>query len=70
MGRMLVRMPISGYFGGRGERVAAEMRKRYGKGWKRVFYATAAKSNARPGDAKSEDPRDARRQALKKRRHR
>lgn len=34
-------MPIGKYFKGDGETVAADMQKRYGKDWKRVFYATA-----------------------------
>jgi len=33
-------MPISKYFHGEGEKVAASMKKTYGDRWKRVFYAT------------------------------
>lgn len=41
-------MPIEKYFKGRGEEVAREMRKRYGKRWKRIFYATANKMGLVP----------------------
>lgn len=37
-------MPLSKYFGGHGEEVMADMKKRYGsKRGKREFYATANK---------------------------
>ena len=37
-------MPISGYYGGSGEKVMANMTKEYGaKKGKQVFYATANK---------------------------
>lgn len=44
-------MPKSEYFGGHGAEVAANMKKQYGaeKG-ERVFYATANKRGAKPGD--------------------
>lgn len=44
-------MPIGAYYGGRGEKVAAQMRKRYGPDWRRVFYATANKTQLKPGKA-------------------
>lgn len=44
-------MPKSEYFGGHGDKVAANMKKEYGaeKG-ERVFYATANKRKAKPGE--------------------
>jgi len=33
-------MPISKHYKGHGKKVARSMKKRYGKSWKRVFYAT------------------------------
>lgn len=33
-------MPLSKYFHGHGEEVAADMQRRYGSRWKQVFYAT------------------------------
>lgn len=41
-------MPQSAYFRGHGGEVAKAMRKRYGKRWKRVFYATANKRDMNP----------------------
>jgi len=41
-------MPISEYFRGKGEKVAAAMKKRYGARWKQVFYATAKKLGLEP----------------------
>jgi hypothetical protein len=42
-------MPISEYYGGKGERVMRTMVKRYGaKEGKRVFYATANKQHLKP----------------------
>jgi hypothetical protein len=41
-------MPISKYFGGHGEEVAANMQRQYGSDWKRVFYATANKRGQAP----------------------
>jgi hypothetical protein len=41
-------MPVGKYYGGRGEKVKAEMRKRYGtKKGDEVFYATANKQKKR-----------------------
>jgi hypothetical protein len=42
-------MPISAYYGGHGEKVMANMKKRYGERGKRVFYATANKRGQAPG---------------------
>lgn len=39
--------PISKYYSGHGEKVAKDMKKRYGKRWKEVFYATANKAKAK-----------------------
>lgn len=41
-------MPLSEYYGGHGKSVARDMKKRYGKRWKQVFYATASKLGLRP----------------------
>lgn len=41
-------MPFGEYFGGKGRRVADQMKKRYGKDWERVFYATANKMGLKP----------------------
>lgn len=38
-------MPIEKYFKGHGEKVAEDMKKRYGARWKEVFYATANKKD-------------------------
>jgi hypothetical protein len=46
-------MPLSKYYGGRGAKVMAQMKKRYGaKKGKQVFYATANKMH-QPGGAKA-----------------
>lgn len=37
-------MPLKHYFSGHGDEVASDMKKRYGRDWKRVFYATANKT--------------------------
>lgn len=43
-------MPESEYFGGKGEKVMAAMKARYGaKKGKSVFYATANKRGQKPG---------------------
>ena len=43
-------MPISEYYGGKGERVMRTMQKRYGKkAGERVFYATANARHLKPG---------------------
>ena len=43
-------MPISAYYKGHGEKVMADMEKRYGeKQGERVFYATANKRKMKPG---------------------
>lgn len=43
-------MPISEYYSGKGKKVMASMKKRYGsKKGKRVFYATANKRKHNPG---------------------
>lgn len=43
-------MPIGEYFEGSGKKVLANMQKEYGaKKGKSVFYATANKRNAKPG---------------------
>jgi hypothetical protein len=45
-------MPISKYFKGSGEKVMGKMKKEYGEDeGKRVFYATANKSNMGPSDS-------------------
>jgi len=45
-------MPISKYFKGSGSKVMSNMKKEYGEEeGKRVFYATANKSNMGPSDA-------------------
>jgi len=41
-------MPIAAYYRGHGKQVAEQMKKRYGKRWKRVFYATANKTKQKP----------------------
>ena len=33
-------MPLSAHYSGKGEKVAASMKKQYGSRWKQVFYAT------------------------------
>jgi len=44
-------MPIDKYYGGHGSKVMTSMMKEYGeKKGKNVFYATANKRNAKPGD--------------------
>lgn len=40
-------MPLSKHFGGKGEKVAASMKKEYGADWKRVFYATDNKQKTK-----------------------
>ena len=43
-------MPVSEYFKGEGSKVMKSMQKQYGKkAGERVFYATANKKNAKPG---------------------
>ena len=43
-------MPIAAYYKGHGEKVMADMEKRYGeKEGKSVFYATANKRGMKPG---------------------
>jgi len=47
-------MPISGYYGGKGERVMRTMVKRYGaKKGKQVFYATANARHLKPPKRKA-----------------
>lgn len=48
-------MPVSKHFGGHGGEVMAAMKKTYGDGAKKVFYATEnkAKSAAKKGPRKS-----------------
>lgn len=43
-------MPISKYFGGKGEKIMSAMQKTYGKGKKakQVFYAMANKRGEKP----------------------
>lgn len=41
-------MPIEKYFEGHGDKVARSMKKKYGKRWKEVFYATANKKGMNP----------------------
>lgn len=41
-------MPISKYYGGHGEEVMRDMRKRYGERAEEVFYATANKRDQKP----------------------
>lgn len=42
-------MPISEYYKGKGKKVMASMKKRYGpEAGKRVFYATANKQKMKP----------------------
>lgn len=42
-------MPISEYYGGKGERVLRTMQKRYGaKEGKKIFYATANARHLKP----------------------
>ena len=36
-------MPLSEHYQGEGKKVARSMKRRYGKDWKRVFYATENK---------------------------
>lgn len=44
-------MPVGEYFGGHGAKVMKNMEKEYGaKKGKSVFYATANKKGAKPGD--------------------
>ncbi len=44
-------MPVGAYFGGNGQKVKRQMRKKYGKkAGDRVFYATANKQAQRPED--------------------
>ena len=44
-------MPIGKYYGGHGSEVMANMKKQYGgKKGESVFYATANKRNAKPGE--------------------
>lgn len=44
-------MPIAKYFRGKGEKVMADMKDRYGaKDGERAFYATANKKKQRPED--------------------
>jgi len=33
-------MPVSAHYNGHGKKVARSMKRRYGRDWKRVFYAT------------------------------
>jgi hypothetical protein len=46
-------VPLDAYYGGHGKRVAEQMKKRYGKRWRQVFYATANAKGQNPGDKKS-----------------
>jgi hypothetical protein len=41
-------MPVSAYFGGKGDQVLAKMVREYGKKGKQVFYATANAQNQTP----------------------
>lgn len=41
-------MPISKYFQGKGEEVAAKLKARYGKKWKNYFYGLANKWKQKP----------------------
>lgn len=44
-------MPVSEYYSGHGDKVMANMQKEYGaKKGKSVFYATANKKGAKPGE--------------------
>ncbi len=46
-------MPVSKYFGGKGEKVMGSMTKQYGaKKGKSVFYATANKQKQNPAEEK------------------
>ena len=46
-------MPVSGYYGGHGDKVMDEMRSKYGdKEGERVFYATANKRKQKPGESR------------------
>jgi hypothetical protein len=50
-------MPLSKYFGGRGEKVMREMKARYGEErGERIFYATARKRGHEPGSTKKVRP--------------
>jgi hypothetical protein len=40
-------MPLSEHYKGDGEKVARSMKRRYGKRWKQVFYATENKQKKR-----------------------
>jgi len=40
-------MPVTKHYKGHGEKVARSMKRRYGKDWKRVFYATENKQKKR-----------------------
>ena len=42
-------MPLSKHYGGKGEKVARDMKKRYGKNWEEVFYATENKRKKNKG---------------------
>jgi len=54
-------MPISEYFKGSGEKVMADMKKRYGeKEGERRFYATANARNAKPGQKMTKSKRKTR----------
>ena len=44
-------MPVSRHFQGKGEKVMAAMKRRYGKRAERVFYATETKQKAEHSDA-------------------
>ena len=57
-------MPLSKYYKGHGEKVMAEMKKRYGKRGESVFYATAKKRRMSP--KKHSKRRDQLRKMLKK----
>ncbi len=49
-------MPISEYYGGKGKKVMASMKKQYGeKKGKQVFYATANKKGKNPGGKKKKN---------------
>ena len=50
-------MPIEGYYKGKGREVAKEMKKRYGKRWERIFYATANKLGLKPREKYSKAER-------------
>ncbi len=54
-------MPIKEYFGGNGERVKAQLQKKYGKDWEHHFYAIA---NAKGQNPKGKNAKNAGREVL------